>query len=356
MKKNNLLKILAAFILVLGLWSNVYGAEIKGDLDGDGEVTAYDAFLSLQVAQESEEAIEITEENFEIIDINSDEEITEEDTKLILEYSVDIIEDPSMWKTEEEEKINRYYYDQLSEKGKIVYDGIMNDIDYVQRSNSAFINLGSELNGTPKEVYQEVQYALEYDNPEMFYFSNLGIVSNIQVYDKATKTTTYSSGVTVRKTEVAKTMDVEAELQKMEAVKNKVVQSVNGMSDYDKIKTIHDYVIDNTTYVKGAPNEQNAYGCLIEKQAVCNGYAKAFKYLCNAAGIECEMIVSETHAWNAVYLEGAWYYVDTTWDDNKTSRYKYFLKGTDSFNDASHKQQKLQNLIYPNVSKTAYSK
>ena len=119
MKKNNIFKLLIAFVFALILSTNVYAAEIKGDLDGDGEVTAYDAYLSLLIVQE-EDAIEVTEENVELIDIDSDKEVTEEDTQLILDYSVDIVEDPTMWVIEDEteaidESINRFYYNQLDQ-------------------------------------------------------------------------------------------------------------------------------------------------------------------------------------------------------------------------------------------------
>lgn len=355
MKKNNIFKLLIAFVFAFIISTNIYAAEIKGDLDGDGEVTAYDAYLSLQIAQEDEEAIEVTEDNIEIIDIDSDEIITEEDTQLILDYSADIVEDSSVWAVEEEQPINRYYYNQLDEYGKIIYDGIMNDIDYVEKPNNvAFINLGNSMNDliqgkedrTFEDVVREVQYAVEYDNPEMFYLGKWGVLVRGNI-----------SGVRLYKTAQTKNKDLTEYFNNMENVKNYVVNSVNGMSDYDKFLKIHDYVVENTAYVKDSVNEQNAYGSLIDKKAVCNGYAKAYKYLCNAAGLQCEVVVSETHAWNAVFLEGAWYYVDTTWDDTQSSKYKYFLRGSNYFgSDAAYKQYKLSNLIYPNISKTDYKK
>lgn len=375
MKKNSIFKILIAFIFAFVLSTNIYGAEIKGDLDGDGEVTAYDAYLSLLVAQEDEDAIEVTEDNIELIDIDSNKEITEEDVKLILDYSVDIVEDPTMWIIEEvkpeEEPINRFYYNQLDEYGKIIYDSIMNDIDYIEKPNNvAFINLGNSMDNliygnedrTFVEEIREVQYAIEYDNPEKFYMGRFAITNDSGLEPGQMKMYTSDgykiiSGVRIYKTAQTKNVDLTEYFEKMENVKNNVVNSVTGLSDYDKYLTIHDYIIDNTAYVKDSVNEQNSYGCLIDKKAVCNGYAKAYKYLCNSVGLKCEIIVSETHAWNAVYLDDAWYYVDTTWDDTQSSKYKYFLRGLNYFaSDTSHKQYKLSNLLYPNISRTDYKK
>jgi hypothetical protein len=59
----------------------------------------------------------------------------------------------------------------------------------------------------------------------------------------------------------------------------------------------------------------------VEKKAVCAGYAKAFQYITNRLGIECEYVrgrckSGEWHAWNIIKLEGDYYYVDATWDDH----------------------------------------
>jgi transglutaminase/protease-like cytokinesis protein 3 len=49
-------------------------------------------------------------------------------------------------------------------------------------------------------------------------------------------------------------------------------------------------------------------------------------------GIECETIIGYSgnqyrhHAWNKVYVNDYWFYVDVTWDDptGGTPNYKYF--------------------------------
>lgn len=43
--------------------------------------------------------------------------------------------------------------------------------------------------------------------------------------------------------------------------------------------------------------------------------------MCIRVGIPCEVVIGEDkasgigHAWNAVYIDGQWLYVDCTWDD-----------------------------------------
>lgn len=65
---------------------------------------------------------------------------------------------------------------------------------------------------------------------------------------------------------------------------------------------------------------QSAYGALINKQCVCQGYAEAYKRILDAQRIPCEVICgkirgsAEYHAWNAVRLGEEYYHVDVTWD------------------------------------------
>ena len=125
----------------------------------------------------------------------------------------------------------------------------------------------------------------------------------------------------------------------------KVCQSfLNGLqskkqSDYEKEKLIHDYIVSSVVY--GYPSGKkepegdaySAYGALVLKKAVCNGYAEAMKLLCDLSGVTCKMISGtadgENHAWNLIKLDKDWYHVDPTWDDpepDDTSRimYTYF--------------------------------
>ncbi len=110
------------------------------------------------------------------------------------------------------------------------------------------------------------------------------------------------------------------------------------MSDYEILKLFHDEIITRCVYDKSAQNRDTIYGVLVERRATCTGYAKTFQYLCNRAGIENTCVFGdaggEGHMWNLVKLDGEWYAVDTTWDDNTVDDiegiilYEYFL--TDS--------------------------
>jgi hypothetical protein len=111
-------------------------------------------------------------------------------------------------------------------------------------------------------------------------------------------------------------------------VANKILSKIiaTGMSTVDKELAIHDYIVANTEYDVPAYNSHNipssdytANGILINHIGVCEGYAQAFKLLCNMEGIYCQVVQDVTnldHAWNIVRLDdGNYYQVDCTWDD-----------------------------------------
>lgn len=109
------------------------------------------------------------------------------------------------------------------------------------------------------------------------------------------------------------------------------------MSDEQKVRVIHDYIINHTEYDKvrndtGDSKYQSntAYGTLIENQAICSGYADAMELFLNKFNIKNYKIASKSHVWNAVYINNKWLHLDLTWDDPVSDRgpildHKYFL-------------------------------
>ena len=123
-----------------------------------------------------------------------------------------------------------------------------------------------------------------------------------------------------------------------------------GMSEYDVVKTLHDYLVTHCEYeyrvdIGNMPFvSHQAEGALLGT-AVCSGYAKAYEALLDAAGIPNVTITGYAggyHAWNLVQVDGQWYHVDTTWDDPTAQgddyiRYTYFLKSDKVLVSRSHR-------------------
>lgn len=101
-----------------------------------------------------------------------------------------------------------------------------------------------------------------------------------------------------------------------------------GMSDREKAKALHDWLVNNCRYDLQYGDQDmtpyTAYGALVKGLAVCDGYASAYLLMCEAAGIPVfrvwgqasnDGIYWEEHAWNLVLVDGDWRHVDVTWDD-----------------------------------------
>lgn len=130
--------------------------------------------------------------------------------------------------------------------------------------------------------------------------------------------------------------DIPDMLMELEAAANKCIAGIPGDADtYETVLYVHDYIVENTDYDYAAIKAHkrglvhSAYGCLVEGDAVCEGYAEAFTYIMKAVGIESGVCTGSNHAWNYVKIDGDYYWLDATWDDDGGEpRHEYFL-----FND-----------------------
>ena len=88
---------------------------------------------------------------------------------------------------------------------------------------------------------------------------------------------------------------------------------------YDKVRAVHDYLCKRIVYTPDDFYSHTAYGALISGNAVCDGYALSFQRFMDVLGIPCYIATgvrnNEPHAWNLVQLDGQWYHIDVTWDD-----------------------------------------
>lgn len=144
--------------------------------------------------------------------------------------------------------------------------------------------------------------------------------------------------------------------------------NADGDSQINKVHNIYDYIVNTVVYdyefTENVYKDESlstgqlfSYRCLYmegvfglgengvfndaDRIAICDGLSKAFLSLCTIEGIPCLKIsgtVSEEgHAWNKVYVNNAWYMVDTTWGNsletttgNEYLNHEYLLVPDDS--------------------------
>lgn len=121
------------------------------------------------------------------------------------------------------------------------------------------------------------------------------------------------------------------------------------ITHYEKALYLHDALAAAVEYVD-THNDQTAYGALVEGEAVCAGYTRAYQCLLKKVGIDSWYVTGqslnpqgnpEDHAWNLVLiyddLNSSYQclYTDVTWDDQKNTLFHmYFNCGGEEFLDS----------------------
>lgn len=206
----------------------------------------------------------------------------------------------------------RYYYQQLSATEKklfsVLYDGIAASQEVIDVASAGVFML---------EDLERVEWALEYDCPELFNISGMG-------------TTNYrlSTGVINR---VAPTYTMNADefdrqLSRVQsAVRSLAALSGFGTTDYSKQLTIYQYILEQSTYEIDPPYTTHTNSVFIYGRSQCIGYVHALHMALRYYGIPCLAVRGYTytdgvrdessHAWSIVKIDGDWYQCDATWDD-----------------------------------------
>lgn len=256
--------------------------------------------------------------------------------------------------------IDKYFYDQLNDYEKLIYKAFesnkenMKTGDYKVEFGSSFSEILNKEDGQDElgRYYQSAIEAYTYDNPDVFYLSPNKMYLNIETTTRGSKTTYYvymnnGNQDNYLIDEFSSKEQIDEAISRLEEIKNTIIRNKTGNA-YKDIKMVHDYLVENIEYDTSISKQNiyNIYGALINGEAVCEGYARGFKYLIDSLGIPCTLVIgkgtnsegnTENHAWNYVQISGNWYAIDCTWDDpvvegggwvSKSSKYKYFLKGS----------------------------
>lgn len=289
-------------------------------------------------------------------------------------------------------QIDHYYYNQLDDTSKIIYESLENNIENLKTGVyeinfgtqfNSIINQGEEGKTKLNNAFQSAWNAFTYDYVDIFYIDSSKLVLT-------TNTTTIGelsiNEVVLSKAEnasyltedVGTSEEVKNRVKYLEDIRTKIASQLNGYTEYEKIKFLHNWMIDKFTYDQSNsnPNAYNVYGAFSTRSVVCEGYSRAFKYILDGLGIESVIVsgtatnsagVEEPHMWNYVRINEKWYAIDVTWDDpiiadggtlTEEMRYKYFLKGSNEFL-TNHKEngsvtENSTQFIFPVLEKENY--
>lgn len=228
-------------------------------------------------------------------------------------------------------------YSQLSVCEKMLYDYLV--ISLQKGELSARVEFSPALSSADfSDIdWQNVLEALVLDHPEFFYVTVMGRSwatysdgSVAYVVLSVKSTSYYDSSVLLYSEE-----QIPACTAELESIVKSI--DVDLSNRYNFVKSLHDYLCNNIEYVNNKSRCHDAYGALVEGVAVCQGYAEAFKMICDYYKVPSVCITGTAnggaHMWNAVQMDdGLWYLLDVTWDDQtekSTARifYDFFLIG-----------------------------
>ncbi|PYF43624.1 MAG6410 family transglutaminase-related lipoprotein [Metamycoplasma alkalescens] len=145
----------------------------------------------------------------------------------------------------------------------------------------------------------------------------------------------------------------------------KIISDWKNLPTLQKVIKAHEWMVTNVIYLLQATpqDDETAYAALVNKRAICNGYAKAFRILMKKLGVPVSIITGggnqalfpgyvTRHVWNLVEIDGEWYHVDTTWDrartgnkSNNQANYNFFLMHDDDFG----KENSFYNVLSDNM-------
>ncbi len=234
---------------------------------------------------------------------------------------------------------SRYYYTRLSDFEKNVYREIYDC--WATGNSTATIRLPGIGFTLPSgvELHQIVTYIIE-ENPHLFHletsqFNYCRLGQNITIQAENVYTPDEYRNIYERLIKRVNQITKTASQYKTE---------------YEKLRFLHDYLAENLTYDMGAPDNRSQreihtiVGALLNSACVCDGYARAYRLLCDQMHLSCVVAIGEStqegnegpHAWNFVKINNKVYHVDVTWDSNliaggcPVTDY-YFLRNDDIF-------------------------
>lgn len=213
---------------------------------------------------------------------------------------------------------SHYCFTMLSDIQKIYYDKMYTAVNEM---SSGWISLGP-IGGNYKADIAVARTALANDHPQLFWISPYYACATTE--DNKTALVLFSASPSSENPYLILRSERAGMTSSLESAIREITSQVTASDPYGIELQLHDLLCSRVTYSSNAadPMAYTAYGALVNRSAVCEGYSRAMQLLLDRFGIKSVLVSGVAggagHMWNAVNLGGEWYHLDATWNDSKT--------------------------------------
>ena len=194
-----------------------------------------------------------------------------------------------------------YYYNQLTDGAKIMYTTMLSNIELLKSGNSE-INFPYNLNIKDSD-FQSAWDAFVMDRPEYFFLDTTNVslvIRKTTILNKVkinytlapSKRDENNNYLPYFANEFNSESEIDVAERIIESERNRIVNGANKYSNlYDKLKYVHDQIVNMTAYNQYQASYNNTiYGLLVKHKCMCQGYANTMKYICDSLDIPCIIV------------------------------------------------------------------
>lgn len=170
-----------------------------------------------------------------------------------------------------------------------------------------------------------------------YYYSTRGNVATV-TYKADMVTWLQQPGFDIRDAKYSNPKAVATAVASRDKAVDEILKGCSGLAPHEQVAYLNDALTARNAYnsivatgiTEGV--DEDAWKCISALEGrsgkvgpVCEGYARAFKVLCDELDIPCVLVDGVAkgdqdekpggHMWNYVQLDGGWYAVDVTWND-----------------------------------------
>ncbi len=253
---------------------------------------------------------------------------------------VSAYEDVSQYSVYSGRDVYEYYKSTLDENEQTAYEEM----------KEAFLQFKEQyttsVEGLTKDDMSEVFYAIVLDHPEIFwldsYTSPVTMQGKIDTQRAISLTYAFTQEESIYYKDIIET-----------SLKTIVDEANKYKSDFDKVKFVHDRLVEIGTYRDYTPEERTRFQSIVsilqDGETVCAGFTYSFKMIMDRLGIQAVTVADisengtdESHVWNMVYLDDEWFNIDITFDNKYSTdtdiSHTYFMQENQYFY-LTHKKQ-----------------